>query len=215
MNGGYLMVSKSDTNLYTKLNNALTVGKPVLFYEDENTCYYIDAITKSGTDIVLTKGGKTITVESDGDITESGSTSAPTMENIKDLAGRLRFIEGNGTIINPTEDFNITQNKWSLSGTHLMVVLAGTIGNNVTYTGGYFTSFDMPQWILDKIYIVVNSIVELKQITLWNTGDLSDRDTVECSIDKVDGKIKLAFGNFTTDSIKSFRVQFDLLIDVE
>lgn len=72
MNGGYLMVSKTDTKLYEKLNNALTIGKPVLWYEDENTCYYIDTITKSGTDIILTKGGKTITIESDGDITESG-----------------------------------------------------------------------------------------------------------------------------------------------
>ena len=72
MNGGYLMVSKSDTNLYAKLNNALTVGKPILWYEDANTCYYIDTITKSGTDIILTKGGKTITIESDGTITEVG-----------------------------------------------------------------------------------------------------------------------------------------------
>lgn len=72
MNGGYLMVSKADTNLYEKLNNALTIGKPVLWYEDENTCYYIDTITKSGTDIILTKGGKTITIENDGDITETG-----------------------------------------------------------------------------------------------------------------------------------------------
>lgn len=73
MNGGYLMVSKSDTNLYTKLNNALSVGKPILLYEDENTCYYIDTITKSGTDIILTKGGKTITIESDETITEVGN----------------------------------------------------------------------------------------------------------------------------------------------
>ena len=73
MNGGYLMVSKADTNLYEKLNKALTIGKPVLWYEDENTCYYIDTITKSGTDIILTKGGKTITIENDGDITETGS----------------------------------------------------------------------------------------------------------------------------------------------
>ena len=73
MNGGYLMVSKSDTNLYAKLNNALTVGKPILWYEDETTCYYIDTITKSGTDIILTKGGKTITIESDGTITEVGN----------------------------------------------------------------------------------------------------------------------------------------------
>ena len=73
MNGGYLMVSKSDTNLYAKLNNALTVGKPILWYEDETTCYYIDTITKSGTDIILTKGGKTITIEDDGDINETGN----------------------------------------------------------------------------------------------------------------------------------------------
>jgi len=69
------MVSKADTNLYEKLNKALTLGKPVLWYEDENTCYYIDTISKSGTDIILTKGGKTITIESDGDITESGDVS--------------------------------------------------------------------------------------------------------------------------------------------
>ena len=75
MNGGYLMVSKSDTNLYTKLNNALTVGKPILWYEDANTCYYIDTITKSGTDIILTKGGKTITIASDGTVTSSGDIS--------------------------------------------------------------------------------------------------------------------------------------------
>lgn len=72
MNGGYLMVSKTDTNLYEKLNKALTSGKPVLWY-DENTCYYIDTITKSGTDIILTKGGRIITIESDGDITEVGN----------------------------------------------------------------------------------------------------------------------------------------------
>lgn len=71
-NGGYLMVSKTDTDLYKKLNNALTLGKPVLFYEDATTCYYIDTISKSGDDIVLTKGGKTITIETDGDITETG-----------------------------------------------------------------------------------------------------------------------------------------------
>lgn len=72
LNGGYIMVSKTDTNIYEKVNKALTLGKPILWYEDETTCYYIDTISKSGTDIVLTKGGKTITIEADGDITETG-----------------------------------------------------------------------------------------------------------------------------------------------
>ncbi|MBR6518025.1 MAG: hypothetical protein IKT40_14425 [Bacilli bacterium] len=72
LNGGYLMVSKTDTELYKKLNNALTLGKPVLFYEDATTCYYIDTISKSGDDIVLTKGGKTITITDANVVTESG-----------------------------------------------------------------------------------------------------------------------------------------------
>lgn len=87
MNGGYLMVSKTDTNLYTKLNNALTLGKPVLWYEDDNTCYYIDTITKSGTDIVLTKGDKTITIENNGDVTESGDIQTHLYSNNIRLLG--------------------------------------------------------------------------------------------------------------------------------
>ena len=72
MLGGYVMLNKADENLYVKAKNALTQGKPILFYEDANTCYYIDTITLDGTDIILTKGGKTITIEADGDITENG-----------------------------------------------------------------------------------------------------------------------------------------------
>lgn len=70
--GGYVIINKALDNVYELANNALTSGKPILWYEDENTCYYIDTISKSGTDIILTKGGKTITIENDGDITETG-----------------------------------------------------------------------------------------------------------------------------------------------
>lgn len=72
MNGGYIIISKNQADAYALSVKALELGKPVLFYEDDTTCYYIDTITKSGTDIVLTKGGKTITIESDGTITEGG-----------------------------------------------------------------------------------------------------------------------------------------------
>lgn len=71
-NGGYIIVSVADTNIYEKVNSALINGKPILFYDDTETAYYIDTIAKSGDDIILTKGGKTITIEADGDITESG-----------------------------------------------------------------------------------------------------------------------------------------------
>lgn len=73
MNGGYVMIQTSDSNVYTKLKNAITLGKPILFYENDTTCYYIDTITIDGDDnIVLTKGGKTITIADDNTITTSG-----------------------------------------------------------------------------------------------------------------------------------------------
>lgn len=73
LNGGYIIIAKNDADAYAKANKALTLGKPILFYEDNTTCYYIDTITLDGTDIILTKGGKTITIEADGDITETGN----------------------------------------------------------------------------------------------------------------------------------------------
>ena len=73
LKGGYLIINKDDANIYAKLQDALTNGKPVLFYENDTTCYYIDTIALDGTDIVLTKGGKTITITSSNVVTESGN----------------------------------------------------------------------------------------------------------------------------------------------
>lgn len=73
LNGGYVMLDKADSNIYAKALGALKAGKPILWYEDKNTCYYIDTISKSGDDIVLTKGGKTITITDENVITESGN----------------------------------------------------------------------------------------------------------------------------------------------
>ena len=70
--GGILIISKDDANIYNKVQIALTEGKPILWYEDATTCYYIDTISKSGDDIVLTKGGKTITITDANVVTESG-----------------------------------------------------------------------------------------------------------------------------------------------
>ena len=70
--GGYVIINKALNNVYELAYNALISGKPILWYENYTTCYYIDTITLSGTDVVLTKGGKTILIEIDGTITETG-----------------------------------------------------------------------------------------------------------------------------------------------
>lgn len=72
LNGGYVMLDKADSDIFAKASGALKAGKPILWYEDKNTCYYIDTLAKSGDDIVLTKGGKTITITDANVVTESG-----------------------------------------------------------------------------------------------------------------------------------------------
>lgn len=72
MNGGYIMIKASDADIYLEASRALTIGKPILFYENDTTCYYIDTIILDGTNIVLTKGGKTITIANDNTITSVG-----------------------------------------------------------------------------------------------------------------------------------------------
>ena len=94
LNGGYVMLKADDTALYTKALNALTYGKPILFYEDDKTCYYIDSASIDGTNIVLTKGGKTITIADDGTITSSGDIQNHLYALILDIDA-LTIDEGN------------------------------------------------------------------------------------------------------------------------
>lgn len=215
MNGGYLMVSKSDANLYGKLNNALTVGKPILWYEDETTCYYIDTITKSGTDIVLTKGGKTITVESDGDITEIGDVLT-IMENIVDGKGNKRFIEGDVEVTTAIEGLELAYGKWSLSGSHLMVVVSCSVADTTVIPGGTyrFEVKDLPSWIIDKIVNITGFTVDSKNVTLWASDYSTQSFTL--SILKTSEKIMIMpLNSITLNKDRVFRVQFDLLIDAE
>ena len=95
MNGGYLMISKNDSDIYAKAQKALVLGKPILFYENSTTCYYIDTISggeitteivddeeiTSYGDIILTKGGKTITITSANAVSESGDIQ-PTIPHL-------------------------------------------------------------------------------------------------------------------------------------
>lgn len=72
LNGGYVMLDKADSDIFAKASGALQAGKPILWYESANKCYYIDTIEKTGSDITLTKGGKTIVITSGNVVTELG-----------------------------------------------------------------------------------------------------------------------------------------------
>lgn len=101
MNGGYIMIYKNSKKIYLELFACLTLGKPILWYEDKNTCFFIDTISggeitteivddeevRTYGDIILTKGGMTITI---------------TAENVVTEVGDIQPSEGSSVVANPT-----------------------------------------------------------------------------------------------------------------
>lgn len=131
-----------------------------------------------------------------------------------DSAGNPRFIEGDGT---PLEQEGVTNTycKWSLSGTHLMLVYAGTIANTTTLENNVnLATFDVPSYIWDKIYPVWLTNIEAKSVDMY-AQDWT-KQTAFIKFAKSASKLTITMGTaLTLTAERSFRVQFDLLIDAE
>lgn len=216
MNGGYIMIKASDADIYASASRALNIGKPILFYENDTTCYYIDTITIDGDDnIILTKGGKTITIADDNTITSVGDIANPLMENIKDASGNLRFIEGEGTS-ETISNVEIVYNRWSLSGTHLMIVIAGYYDNTTVSAGTTIARIPVPKWVLDKVATLSTG----GRITRVNYPLINDSDQVAgtdrpAALYKGSDDLYINTSNNDATDKWNFRIQFDLLIDNE
>ena len=124
LKGGYILINKTDADIYASVEKALTQGKPILFYEDATTCYYIDTISKSGDDIVLTKGGKTITITDANVVTESGEiqptgSSKSYLHNIRLTDEFYDFsiciINNNSNQMNYTDILNYLKDDYTLT----------------------------------------------------------------------------------------------------
>ena len=134
------------------------------------------------------------------------------IDNLVDKNGNERFLEGN---ININEITGLTKSygKWSLSGTHLMIVLAGTLADtSVIGSGVSLANIELPSFIKDKIIAVTTNIVDRKSFTFWG-GTLQ---TPSINLEKTDEGVKIVMvASFTANADKSFRIAFDLLIDNE
>ena len=69
MNGGYAMINLASATIHADALAALASNKPIVVYEATGAPYYADSVTTSGTSVVITKGGKTITIANDNTIT--------------------------------------------------------------------------------------------------------------------------------------------------
>ena len=213
MVNGYVFLDLTKANVYAKALKVLGTDKPVVIKDGSGSPYFVDSLTLDGTNVVITKGGKTITIANDNTITSEGLIANPTLENIKDLAGHNRFIDGNGSA-SELEGLEITYIKWSLSGTHLMMVVSGNVENGTVVTGGtnrFF--FYLPEWILDKIYPTASNTIEVKVLTLYGS-DLSSQ-TMNVYLNKGINFIGIINSALTLSADRAFRIQFDLLIDAD
>ena len=157
---------------------------------------------------------KVVTINTNGVQDNVDGTELTTlMSNIVDSHGNKRFVEGNGAVVTTIEGLTITYSKWSLSGSHIMFVLLGTFANATELTiNTDLVSFTLPTWILNKIIPVWGVNIENKSFDAY-ANDWSVQNGI-VALRKIDNKIFIRATNAVTFTAeRSFRIQFDLLID--
>lgn len=134
------------------------------------------------------------------------------MEQIVDADGHNRFIEGVGsptTIAGVTYDYH----RWSLSGSHLMLVCSGSVINGTTIPGGTMIEFVLPEWIRNKIYPIYESgFIEPKTLSMYDSLLVTSQNLITSLIKSSSG-VRVVTDSVTLTADRAFRIQFDLVID--
>ena len=136
-------------------------------------------------------------------------------EDIVDKDGHARFIEGDIDLAATTpEGVTKVYGKWSLSGSHLMIVLAGVIADGTTIGGAIWAKVNMPSWIINKIYPIFSNRIVYKADSLYADDQTSQNTTI--GLIKESNEITIRnLANVTLTKERMFRYAFDLLIDNE
>lgn len=205
LSGGYIMVDLSSPNKVKQLEKAAALNKPLLvYYQDGTTEWGKVTVTYETIDDVevptyhITTANGFVTVEADGD------TSA-----------RPLNVEGDA-VLEEITGVTFTYAKWSLSGTHLMFVLAGNIANGTVLANNtLLATFNIPEFIYNKIYPTFSNVVEIKNIPCYNTSFATQTLAMQERKHATEKQILLQCASLTLTDDRSFRMQFDLLIDNE
>ena len=147
------------------------------------------------------------------DIRDSNGDALIICERLTDENGNARFVEGNLTTETIT-GVTFTYAKWSLSGSHLMIVLAGNVANGSTINySQWFNLNNLPNYIKSKITPTFSDVVTIKTTSVyksdWTYKEIGfvlykTASTIEC----------YQYTNESFDYDGQFRIQIDLLIDM-
>ena len=147
--------------------------------------------------------------------------NANQFEGILDKDGHARFVEGAITPHSDMAGLTSKYAKWSLSGTHLMLVIALS---NETENAINTTTFDevfsveLPEWIQAKIYPLNEEFTTVTIASFQAFNDTMSTVTtgVKTYLYKNQNKLECkTLDNYSWGAGYSFRLQFDLIIDNE
>ena len=147
------------------------------------------------------------------------------LSKIVDSKGHPRFIEGTGTKASTDTGLTVTYNKWSLSGTHFMWVVAGTVAKDSVIGGQNAPDHNMwflctiPTWISNKIVPVFGErYIEFHNVSfVANDWTTQTKQFVFAKSGTTGLEFTIPYGapDITIDNERHFRVQIDLLIDTD
>jgi hypothetical protein len=150
-----------------------------------------------------------------GDVNIAGvftASHAKVFEQIEDANGNNRFVEGDitiGTFTGVTQ----TYGKWSLCGTHLLIVIGLSIEAGSNITGGDLCYITIPSWIGAKIYPLFAGNVVTRDIAKMWADDYTTQDLTAQFIKISNATFKVQTSTTTADKNRFVRINFDLLID--
>ena len=136
-------------------------------------------------------------------------------ENIVDKDGHDRFIEGD---VNLEEVTGIAKlyGKWSLSGSHLMIVLCFSVENGLSLSTTLLANIPLPKWIKDKMVpVFTNNIIPYVTVVAANETYTTTQNFSLALRKQPNDDIVIYLAGATTTDKRFARIQFDLLIDNE
>lgn len=150
---------------------------------------------------------------------ESAENGLKVFENIVDKDSHPRFIEGNIEITTIT-GVSKTFGKWSLSGSHLLIVLGISVENAVELGSNQTLAYvNVPEWIFNKIKPLFASVIATQEKLLFYADNFTTQEgSFNVRLGDIGHEKELVIRNgaiLTLTANRNARIVIDYLIDNE
>lgn len=180
--------------------------------DEEKRDVFVD-LQKTEDGYVAFFGQYTITIEDDEVTITNGGVL---LDDIVDLQGHKRFIEGE--LILGKEGLTSEYSKWSLSGSHLIIVgyIKIPAGTAIAATDVYY-NVELPTWVLNKVKTIASTLVNPSMnFTPVLSNGVSTTPAITAYLLKQNDKLVVRAGGATAREEDIYvRIQFDILIDAD